>query len=880
MSVSFQAAAQTLLMHEAQRLPDLSAVVVLVPHRHVARPFKAALCSASGLPVLRPPRCLTLPDLATAMADAWPAQPDSARLSALHTLLGRIDWLEPMARWPTAQSLLRLLDELDDACLTPPAEFDDFASQIAAASHRKLGRPLKQEAELAFMVWRAFHDGGLLGSRAAAARRLAAWRARAIAEATPLYVLGLRDLSRLEQRFLDDCASAPGWRALVTDPADTARTSFFDLAWPDPPENSAPARAHRFAQTNPASPLAGRVSLACADDLEALAQGAANTVRTWLTAGKRAIGIVALDRVAARRLRALLERDAVLLEDETGWTFSTAAVSHIVDRLLEVSAGDGYYRDVLDLLKSPFLFSHQDGAERSTAVHELERAVRQAGLSSGVAHFVALAQRQNLAATGQLRTLQDALLRLPRQGRHSLADWLWRLLDALDHLGATPACAADSAGRQLLDLLHRLATELTDDDTQHRFADWRAWLNLQLDAATFIDDSLSSPLRLTHLAAARLRDFEAVLLLGADAAHLPGTVRLGLFNDAVRAELRLPGGAEREANQLADLIDLLSRTDTAVLAWQATGETGPNPLSPWLERLDVMHRLAYGNSLRTTWRATPAPASAMPEAVPPPQLARQPATLSASAWQSLIDCPYRYFARYDLGLGETEEVAEDMEKRDYGECVHAALAAFHRAHPRLSEHDRADLHAALEAASAAAFAETLARFPLAEAWLQRWRRRLDAYLDWALAHEAAGYHWQAAEIEKRHTIALTDGTDLILKGRLDRIDRGPAGELVIDYKTQGQQTLRDKLRSAGEDVQLPFYGLLGGAAEALLLGLDDDRVAAHQLDGDLTEAARKEGERLRTTFDMLHAGARLPAHGAPQTCRYCEMAGLCRQAGD
>lgn len=880
MSVSFDTAARRLLEHEAPRLPDLSAVVVLLPHRHAGRPLKLALRSASGLPVLRPPRCLTLPDLAAAMTDACPAQPDSARLSALYALLGRIGWLEPAARWPTAQSLLRLLDDLDDACLTPPAEFDVFAGQIAAASRRLLARPLQQEAELAFQVWRAFHDGGLLGPRAATARRLAAWRERAITEATPLYVLGLRDLSRLERRFLDDCADAPGWHALAADPADAARSGFLDLAWPAEVVAPAPERARQFAQNHPASPLAGRISLACADDLEALAQNAAATVRAWLAAGKRDIGLVALDRVAARRLRALLERDAILLQDETGWTFSTAAVSHVIDRLLEVSAGDGYYRDVLDLLKSPFLFSHQDGAERSTAVHALERAVRQAGLGSGVGHFLGLARRHDLAATGPLQALHDALLRLPRQGRHPLADWLWRLLDALDILGATPAIAADRAGGQLLELLRRLAGELAGDDSRHRFADWRAWLNLQLDAATFIDDSLTSPLRLTHLAAARLRDFEAVLVLGADAAHLPGSARNGLFNDAVRAELGLPGSAEREAGQLADLVDLLGRADHAVLAWQAAGETGPNPLSPWLERLDVMHRLAYGEGLRVSWQTAPVAAGAAPEAVPAPQLTKWPAGLSASAWQSLVDCPYRYFARYDLGLGETEEVAEDMEKRDYGECVHAALAAFHRAHPHLAGHDRAALRAALEAASTAAFAEARARFPLAEAWLQRWHRRLDAYLDWALAHEAGGYRWQTAEVKRHHPLVLADGGELLLEGRLDRIDRGAAGELVIDYKTQGQQTLRDKLRHPGEDVQLPFYGLLSGAAEAVLVGLDDDRVTTHRLDAELTEAARLEGERLRAAFAMLHAGARLPAHGAPHTCRYCEMAGLCRQARD
>jgi ATP-dependent helicase/nuclease subunit B len=263
--------------------------------------------------------------------------------------------------------------------------------------------------------------------------------------------------------------------------------------------------------------------------------------------------------------------------------------------------------------------------------------------------------------------------------------------------------------------------------------------------------------------------------------------------------------------------------------------------------------------------------------MPSPILGEAPERLSASAWQTLVSCPYRYFARYGLGLGEEEEVAEEMEKRDYGELVHAILARFHGAHPVLSELDRGALLADLRRVGRSEFAQWLAAFPLAEAWLLRWEKRLEGYLDWALGREAEGYRWAAAEQRFEQALPFGEGRTVMLHGRLDRIDMGPEGMVVLDYKTQARQALQKKLKKPGEDVQLPFYGLLTGAAEAAFVSLDDDKVAAVGMAGDLAEAAEAEAERIARTLLALDAAAALPALGAPETCQWCEMRGLCRR---
>ncbi len=104
--------------------------------------------------------------------------------------------------------------------------------------------------------------------------------------------------------------------------------------------------------------------------------------------------------------------------------------------------------------------------------------------------------------------------------------------------------AADAAGKAVLDLLNDLSAALAARDApRYAVSEWRAWLAAELEGATFRDSAIDSPVVLTTLQGALLRDFEAVLLVGADAGHLPGEAAPGpLLTPRLRAELE-PGDA-------------------------------------------------------------------------------------------------------------------------------------------------------------------------------------------------------------------------------------------------------------------------------------------------------------------------------------------------
>ena len=82
----------------------------------------------------------------------------------------------------------------------------------------------------------------------------------------------------------------------------------------------------------------------------------------------------------------------------------------------------------------------------------------------------------------------------------------------------------------------------------------------------------------------------------------------------------------------------------------------------------------------------------------------------------------------------------------------------------------------------------------------RWRRRQTVYLDWALDWEAQGHRFAKAEAKVSRAVPV-GAAEIRLEGRLDRLDSGPAGPAVLDYKTNAVQILRNKLKQPGEDVQ-------------------------------------------------------------------------------
>ncbi|MHB1334082.1 MAG: RecB family exonuclease, partial [Sulfuriferula sp.] len=364
------------------------------------------------------------------------------------------------------------------------------------------------------------------------------------------------------------------------------------------------------------------------------------------------------------------------------------------------------------------------------------------------------------------------------------------------------------------------------------------------------------------------------------------------FNQRVRWELGLPTQDDSVQQSQYDLIQLIANVAQIRVLWRARQDGEHNPVSPWFERLQTLHQLAWHDDLADTCLAdllphaqVTAPASAplpVPTGVPRPALdtTQVPSRISVSAYNSLLDCPYQYFARQVLRLNALDEISSELAKADYGQLVHAILHRFHQMHPVATGTAVEVLTSDLRQLTGEAFSPVLADDYFAHAWQHRWTAQIPHYVAWQLAREQEGWRWQAGEIDATRTFDLDNGEHITLYGRLDRVDSLQMSRAVLDYKTGNTAALKDKAKNPGEDAQLSAYALLLGddVSQAAFVALDDkQRIETLPLDAEPDAAADATGVRLIAMFEQLHARVPLPAQGADKVCAWCEMRGLCRK---
>lgn len=913
---------------------DLSSVLVLAPALPIALELRQAFVAVSERPLLLP-RFDTLrhwaqneivPGIPEALAD-------SERLVLLHEALRLRDWFDEGALWGIAEEMAALFDELTAAAVHLPADEAALTRQLERAYELRASQPLAFESRVVHELWRALSAVGrpdMAGVYRLRLGRLAEMAAAADASRQPLLVLldaaPEESLAPAERDFLVRYGARQPLAVFyptprgATEAADYPAMATLAAAWPENLPENPPAplleRAQSLARRFPESALRGRLQLVPAAGREQEALAAVAQIGSWLNEGLRRIVLISQDRLTARRVRALLEREGILVVDETGWKLSTSRAAAAVDALIETAAGGAYYRDLLDLCKSPYVFADCDESARKGAVFTLEAAIRAGQASAGLPRI-----RRSLIdyrskgwedadeprQPGDAKTL--ALTLLDRIGAATtllgarpatLPRWIARLEKALAAVGAHAPLHGDIAGQSLLDLFAARRTELEGSGALFSFAAWRDWLNREIEAASFRDGGIASPLAVTPLNAVCMRRFEAALLIGGDARQLAPAPGGTFFNQAVRRELGLRTRQDAERELRRDLELLLATVPRVVVTWQSEAGGEANLLAPELDLLATLHRLAWGDDLRR-----PPPAArrgARPDALTAPgKTARAapsappaliPGRVSVSAYGTLVACPYRFFARHVLGLGEMDEVSEEMVKSDYGALVHRLLERFHRRHPLVSALSADAALAALHACVEEVFAPEIEKNFLATGWRLRWEKRLPAYLDWQRGQEAEGWRWAQAEVPVRLVLPLENVgggsvASVELYGRIDRIDHigvgqpGDCSASLLDYKTQTVKAIRERL---ADDVQLPAYALLhGDAARAAYVALDDERIEAvaagegGEEEGGLMFDADAQGRRLRALYRAMRGGAALPAHGVDSVCRYCEMRGLCRR---
>ncbi len=345
-----------------------------------------------------------------------------------------------------------------------------------------------------------------------------------------------------------------------------------------------------------------------------------------------------------------------------------------------------------------------------------------------------------------------------------------------------------------------------------------------------------------------------------------------------RLHLSYPERQERET--------LLPSAYLAQLGLEPTA-AAKQPLASWQEvrrsQLQVSAATldAVGDRARHAWQVEQRRESA----APPDEydgLSGQPLDpaarwFSASQLLTFGQCPFKWFAGRVLHLQAPEEAAADLETSQRGQLYHRCLE-------RALEDGQTALEVAQLSLARLAEAFAAAEQDLALPDFPAWSVRRDEHLaTLQLNLSAPDFLQPDAQIVARELrFELSDWHGLRVRGSIDRIDRGPNGLRVLDYKTSSRAPAgaKDASGAAKLDVQLSIY------LAAVRDRFPDEAIAA----ADYYSLTKQENlnVELSATGDLADLSAQIQtqlASGAypvdpdrsGAACRYCNFDLVCRR---
>ena len=607
------------------------------------------------------------------------------------------------------------------------------------------------------------------------------------------------------------------------------------------------------------------IQLQVAPDETTQATQAAARILAWLEENPgQEIAVAVLDRLAARRLVALLADCGVLVDDRTGWRFSTSNVAGWFHFLLQEYATQGQLNNLLH----PFTGEPVAGFQPwgCGSLHTL---------ANWAQHFDTLLQRQ-----------------------------VW--MDML---------SADAAGSLLVTILrHMQKTAAQIQFSAQEFL--AAWVFIA-ESQRFRPLDIQSPVRMMPLLSTRLRQFRHVLVLGCAQSHFQESPP-GLLPPAVALELGFPGPRLSRVQKLSALYELLCHSAQVVLVHSAKNNGAAEMLLPELQWVDVLLRKATFKTLqKKTYEEASGALSALLQApfasqwwvpaqdlaVPvhyaplaplaiasPPALAHEATRLKVTALDDWAACPLRFGLSHCLPWQDNAERLAPSFEQLRGTFVHRVLekTAQGMNMPGNNQGDLALWQTTLRSQAQAVWAE----LPLNDqAALYPFLRFFDQIVP-RLAGQliqrlAQGWHFQSAEEKVHGTLTLQpSGKSIDLRGRVDRVDQQNGRLSIADIKFKDPSTLRAALKNPLDLPQLPAYQAMldQPGAQLVFLGLHSKRVEwvpFPDLPGDYVSAGFKSwGEvlfhNLSQQLDAFFNGRQAWQAKPGQACKYCRARGVCR----
>jgi RecB family exonuclease len=753
----------------------------------------------------------------------------------------------------------------------------------------------------------------------------------------PLVVHRFSDLTRSQERFVTAAAEAGSdvWVGLPWEPGLAAAEAVEPLASRlaavatvlQAPAGSYTAEPELvrlekglFAQPAPVT-TEGAVDVVVAQGPDAEAFAIVGAVAEHIAAGIRPEEIAVAFRDPRRHVRVTrraLERADIPADYDVRLPASGSPLGRAVLHLWAFAAEGMSRVDLLAFLRTPF-----SGADPE-AVDAIDVRWRAARTDGGRGLLVSL--RACPVALARVRLAQS----LVDQPVDATATERWRMLAdgllASGYPGDAPLLHSDAAlDARVHGTLLAAVSDLAGLGGEARSEDVIGSLREALVAPGAVEGA--GRVQVMGVERLRSRRFEAVVLGGLTASEFPqGEAEDGSASEALGAAMSALGltpkarpAAARERLLYYEAVTRARRRLTLVRQESDDEGSAIAPSVFWDETLDLYRDPLDESEAERLPRLRRVTAADMGGVAPaaaskPPRMAPQGAmtderlraglaseVVSVSEIEVYLACPYRWFYSRVVAPGTLDL---EIDARTRGTLAHEALAEFYR---RLPGEVGAERVTPALVGEATELAERVTA-----GVLERAGRPVTLDEEVALSSigplvarlvaRDAGFlpGWHPVRVEWSFGMddAPHDFGDFLLRGRVDRIDDGPAGLVVIDYKTGSSGVTPQAKMLADGKVQMPLYAAVasarlgrpvaGGLYRGLSKRVDRGFVLDEASRGVFTRTDVVAADDIATLIEgaIVRAGeavggmraGRIAPTPKPETCRVCVAAGFCSEA--
>lgn len=445
-----------------------------------------------------------------------------------------------------------------------------------------------------------------------------------------------------------------------------------------------------------------------------------------------------------------------------------------------------YYKDLLQLLNSPILSCFIASKEITSFEQKLKQKNDSYITKNSLQEFL----KKNLLLLKITSTQKTAV--------HILEDFVTLFMFLIENKKLEKNKIEVESCHLLITTLKEFYERLSGIDYDFTFKELKVLIDSQIDSKTIsFNGNPSEGLQIMGLLETRTLDFETIIMTSLNEEILPAGKSYNSFIPYdIKREFGLPTIKEKDAVYSYHFYRLLQRAKNVHLIYNTEPDVlkGGEP-SRFINQLITDENLK-GYVEHNFSSATIASNKSVEKRTEKTDLlikqlrSLASSGLSPSSLSSYIRNPYEFYKQYVLGVNSADSVEEDIAYNVLGSIIHDSLEKLYM--PLVGETLNPNLFNTIEAQIAPIVSAEFENYYPKNALLQGKNYILlqvvKKYITSVIAYDrkaCANKQLKIVALEQKlkATFKLKDGPEVLLKGKIDRVDIFDGQLRIIDYKT-------------------------------------------------------------------------------------------------